>query len=96
MAGCSLCVSTGNCSYSTLLNLYTVERHLSGLTGRASHPDMQNIRIIGSVFENKLYWQFEVGKKILQAAVLSYIFICVKIKHLYIIPYMYLIIGGNI
>jgi hypothetical protein len=64
MAGCSLCVSTGNCNYSNLLNLFRGELHLSGLTGRASHPDMQKIRIIGFVFENKLYWQFEVGKKL--------------------------------
>ena len=36
----------------------TVERHLSGLTGTARHPDMQKIRIIGFFFENKLHWQF--------------------------------------
>ena len=71
---------------------YTVQLYLSGLIGTTSHSDIQKIRIIGFVFENKLYWQFEVGEKILQAVVLSYIFICIQIKHLYIIPYMYLII----
>ena len=38
----------------------TVELHLSGLTGTASHPDMQIIRIIGVFFENRLHWQFEL------------------------------------
>ena len=38
----------------------TEEIRLSGLTGTASHPDMQKIRIIGSFFENSLHWQFEV------------------------------------
>jgi hypothetical protein len=38
----------------------TVERHLPGLTGKASHPDMQTIRITGFFFENRLHWQFEV------------------------------------
>jgi hypothetical protein len=37
----------------------TVELRLSGLTGTASHPDMQKIRIIGFFFENNLHWQFE-------------------------------------
>jgi len=36
----------------------TVELHLSGLTGTASHRDMQKIRIIGFFFENRLHWQF--------------------------------------
>jgi len=38
----------------------TVELHLSGLIGIASHPDMQKIWIIGYFFENGLHWQFEV------------------------------------
>ena len=38
----------------------TVELHLSGLFGTASHPDTQKIRIIGFFFENRLHWQFEV------------------------------------
>lgn len=38
----------------------TVEFHLSGLTGPASHSDMQIIRIIGLFFENGPHWQFEV------------------------------------
>jgi hypothetical protein len=37
----------------------TAERHLSGLIGKASHPDMQKIQIIGFFFENRLHWQFE-------------------------------------
>jgi len=42
----------------------TVEFHLSGLIGTASYPDMQKIRITGFFLENRLHWQFEVGKKI--------------------------------
>jgi len=42
------------------LNPFTVELHLSGLIGMASHLDMQKIRIIGFFFENRLHWQFEV------------------------------------
>jgi len=41
-------------------NKSTVEFHLSGLIGTASHPDMQQIRIIGFFFENRLHWQFAV------------------------------------
>jgi len=33
----------------------TVELHVSGLIGTASHPDMQKIRIIGFFFENRLH-----------------------------------------
>jgi hypothetical protein len=40
----------------------TVELHLSGLIGTASHPDMQKIRIIGFFFGNRLHWQFEEEK----------------------------------
>jgi len=36
----------------------TVEVHLSGLIGMASHPEMQKFRIV--FFENNLHWQFEV------------------------------------
>jgi hypothetical protein len=46
-----------------------------------SHQDMQKIRIIGFFFENWLHWQFEVGEKIQQTAVLGYIFIYVHIKY---------------
>jgi len=38
----------------------TAELHLSGLTGTASHPDKQKIRIIGFFFENRLHWQYEL------------------------------------
>jgi hypothetical protein len=38
----------------------TVELHLSGLIGTASHPVMQKIRIIGFFFENGLHWQYEI------------------------------------
>jgi len=58
-------------------------------------PDMQKIRIIGFFSENRLHWQFEV-ENFLQTASLGYIFIYVKIKHQYIIPYMYLRNGGKI
>jgi hypothetical protein len=38
----------------------TVELHLSGLIGTASHPDTPKLRIIGFFFENRLHWHFEV------------------------------------
>jgi hypothetical protein len=41
---------------------------------------MQKIRIIGSFFESRLNWQFEV-EKVQQKAVSGHIFIYVKIKH---------------
>jgi len=41
---------------------------------------MQKIRIIGFFFENRLHWKFEV-KKILQTAILGYIFIYVQMKY---------------
>ena len=40
--------------------------------------NMQNIRIIGFFFENRLHWQSQVVKKFLQTAVLGYIFIYVQ------------------
>jgi hypothetical protein len=36
----------------------TVELRFFGLIGRATHPVMQNIRINGFLFENRLHWQF--------------------------------------
>jgi len=39
------------------------------------------IRIIEFLFENRLYWQFEVEKIFLQPAVKGYIFIYIQIKH---------------
>jgi len=38
-----------------------VELHLSGLSGTASHPDMQKIRIIGFFFEIKLHGSLKFG-----------------------------------
>jgi hypothetical protein len=38
----------------------TVELHLAGLIGTASHTDMHQIRITEFFFENKLHWQSEV------------------------------------
>ena len=38
----------------------TAELHLTGLTGTTSHPHMQETRIIGFLYENRLYWQYEV------------------------------------
>ena len=34
-----------------------VELHFSGLNGLACHPNIQKIRIIGFLFENRLHWQ---------------------------------------
>jgi hypothetical protein len=58
----------------------TVKLHLPGLFGMASQPDMREFRIIGFFFENRLNWQFEV-EKILQTAVLNFIFTYKQIKH---------------
>jgi hypothetical protein len=41
-------------------NKNTVDHRLSGLIGTGSHPEMQTIRIIGFLFENRLHWLFEV------------------------------------
>jgi len=38
----------------------TVELHLSGLFGMASHPDTQIIRLIGFFFVYMPHWQFEI------------------------------------
>jgi len=65
----------------SVAEINTVEFHLSGLIGTASFPNMQKIRITGFFLENRLHWQFEVEKKILQMAILGYIFIDVLIKH---------------
>ena len=40
----------------------TAELHLSEFIGTARHPDVQNIRITGFSFGNKLQWQSEEGK----------------------------------
>jgi len=40
--------------------IYTVKLHLCELTGKASHPYMEKIWIIGFFFENRLHWQFEI------------------------------------
>jgi len=61
--------------------------------GTASHPDMQNIRLIRFFFDNRLHRQFGVGKKFYIRPVLGYIFIRAQIKHKYTIPDMYLTIG---
>jgi len=47
--------------FCVLPTQYTVELYLSGLIGTVSHPDMQKIRIIGFLFENRLHWQFAIG-----------------------------------
>jgi hypothetical protein len=39
----------------------TVELHLSGLIGTAIHLDMQKIRIIGFIFENRLHGSLKFG-----------------------------------
>jgi hypothetical protein len=71
---------TQRSNYVPLHKLSTVELHLSGLTGKASHPEMKKIRIIGFFFDNRLHWQFE-AEKILKAAILRHILIYVYIKH---------------
>jgi len=50
MAG--LDVDERSCPLLPVLMLTTVELHLPGLNGKASHPDKQKIRIIGVFFEN--------------------------------------------
>jgi len=57
------------------------ELRLSGLSGMTSHPDTKKFRIIGFFFANRLHRHFEVGEKILQTAVLGFVFIYVQIKH---------------
>jgi len=50
--------------FGITLKLYTVEVHLSGLIGMASHPDMQKTQITGFFFENRLHWQYEMENNI--------------------------------
>jgi len=57
---------------------------------------MHKIRIIGFFFENRIHWLSEVGKRILQTAVLGYIFIDVPIIHYYIISYVFDNWGKNV
>ena len=38
----------------------SVELHLSGSTGMASHSDVPKVRIIGFFFENRLYLQLKI------------------------------------
>jgi len=52
----SLCLHAPTQWSRTNENGSTVQRHLSGLIGTASHPDMQKIRT--GFFLNKLHWQF--------------------------------------
>jgi len=58
----------------------TLELHLSGLIGTARNPNMLETRIIGFCLENRLHLQFE-AEKILQTAVLGYIFIYLHKKY---------------
>jgi hypothetical protein len=50
------------------------------IIGRTRYMEMQEIRIIGIFFENRLHWHYEVKEKILQTADLGYIFIYIQIK----------------
>ena len=59
---CVIC--GGHSGNGTGLSPSTVELHLSGLSGTASHPDMQKISIIGFFFDSRLFWQFEVRRLI--------------------------------
>ena len=47
-------------SFTTDVQVCTVELRLSGLIWTEIHTDKQRIRIIGFYFENRLHWQFEV------------------------------------
>jgi hypothetical protein len=49
---CYVCFTT-NCDESS-----TVELHLSGLIGTASHPDTQKIRITGYFLKIRPHWQY--------------------------------------
>ena len=62
--------------------------------GTASHPDMQQIRIIGLFFLNRLHGCLKWEKN-RQTAVLGYIFIYLQIKE-YVIPYICWIIWEKI
>ena len=42
---------------------YTVELHLAGLNGTASHPDRLKIRIIRFLFDNRLHLQLAMETK---------------------------------
>ena len=87
MAKCISCLNLGRNTLSKLLEIYvvyeeyTVEFHISGLIGTASHPDTHKIRIIGFFFGNRLHWRFEVETKMPQTAALGYLFIYLQIKH---------------
>jgi hypothetical protein len=66
------------CLYVTHAVFYashTVELHLSGIIGTARYPDMQKIRISGFSLKVGYIGSLKRGKKILQTAVLGYIFI---------------------
>jgi len=58
------------------ISVHTVEFHLSGLIGTASHSDTQKIWIIEFIFENKLQRKFELGEKLYKR-----LFIYVQIKY---------------
>jgi hypothetical protein len=58
---------------------YTVQLHLFGLIGTRSYTDMQKIRIIELVSENRLHWQFEVEKISINGS-LSYKFIYAQVN----------------
>jgi hypothetical protein len=64
------------CPVTLAAVLSTVELHFSGLTGTASHPDIEKFRIIGFFFENMLHWQFEVAKKFLHTCFSLHIHLC--------------------
>ena len=53
----------------------TVELHLSGLMGTASHSEMQKIRIIGFFFENKLHWLFDVENNFFKGYIKLHIYL---------------------
>jgi hypothetical protein len=46
-----------------IVRIHTVELHLSGLIRTERQPDLQKIRIIGFIFENRLQWSIKEKKK---------------------------------
>jgi len=54
-----------HCSY-LFIYAYTAELQLTGLITTASHSNMQKIRIIGFLFENRLHGSLKFGCYYLQ------------------------------
>ena len=77
-------------------NSSRVQLHLSGLVGTASHPDMQQIRIIGFFFENRLHWQFEAEKNTTNRCFRLHTYLRTNKILIHNFLYIYLTNGGKI